>query len=76
MVKQIQKQDAIVSRNDPNTRSAVEARRGIARDTAGKIVFSKEQIKARIAHFKEKIETFADRTKNAKAEIKRLEAML
>lgn len=73
MVKQM---DAIVSRNDPNTRSAIEARRGIARDENGKIVFTKEQIKARIAHFEEKIETFASRTKNAKAEIKKLKAML
>lgn len=70
------RQDVTVSRNDPSTRAEIEARRGITRDENGKIVFTPEQIEARIAMFEEKIETFAIRTKNAKAEIKKLKAML
>lgn len=70
------KQNATVLRNDPATRAEIEAQRGITRDENGKIVFTPEQIEARIAHFEEKVETFATRTKNAKAEIKRLKALL
>lgn len=63
--------DAKVSRNGTE-RAETEAKRGIARDTDGKIVFTKEQKKARIAHFEAKIADMKVRTKNAQAEIKKL----
>lgn len=57
-------------------RAEIEAKRGIVRNEKGEIVLSKAQKKERIARLKEKIEDFATRTKNAKAEIKALEASL
>lgn len=65
-------QDAIVKRNGAD-RAEIEARRGIVRDENGKIVRSKEWRVARISYLQAKIDTFAVRTKNAKAEIKALE---
>lgn len=66
------RQDAEVRRNGSD-RAEIEARRGIVRDEAGKIVRSKEWKIDRVAHLKAKIDDFAQRTKNAKAEIKALE---
>lgn len=68
-------QDAIEKRNGAD-RAEIEARRGIVRDENGKIVRSEEWKVARIAHLQGKIETYAQRTKNAKAEIKALEKEL
>lgn len=68
------KKDVVVSRGDSSTRAGIEAKRGIVRDDDGKIIRSKEWKKARIAQLESKIEDFAQRTKNAKAEIKALQA--
>jgi len=57
----------------PN-RAEIEARRGIVRDENGKIVRSKAWKKERIIFLNKKIEDFANRTKNAKEEIKSLQA--
>lgn len=57
-------------------RAEIEAKRGIVRDEDGKIVRSNEWKVARIAHLQEKVETFSQRAKNAKAEIKELEKSL
>ena len=54
-------------------RADIELKRGIVRDEEGKIVHSNEWKVARITHLHTKIEDFAQRTKNAKAEIKVLE---
>lgn len=59
---------------DPEARAKIEAERGITRDADGKIVRSKAWKKERAEYLKGKIEDFAIRTKNAKAEIKSLEA--
>ena len=67
-----EKKDAVEKRNGAD-RAVIEAKRGISRDDNGKIVFTPAQKKARIAHFKAKIEDFKIRTKNAQAEIKKLE---
>ena len=64
-----------VSRNGAD-RAEIEAKRGISRDENGKIVFTKEQKLARIAHFEAKILDFKTRTKNAQSEIKKLKASL
>lgn len=64
-----QVQNAEVRRNGAD-RAVIEAKRGIVRDENGKILRSKEWKEARIAHLKAKIEDFAQRVKNAKAEIK------
>jgi hypothetical protein len=69
------KQDVVATPVDPN-RAEVEARRGITRDAQGQIVRTNKWKKERIATLKNKIEDFATRTKNAKAEIKALEAEL
>ena len=68
------KKDVVVSRGDASARAEIEARRGIVRDSEGRIIRDAKWKKARIAHLEEKIETFAQRTKNAKAEIKTLQA--
>lgn len=60
----------------PEERAQIEAGRGIVRDEKGKIVRSEEWKVARIAYLQEKIETFAQRVKNAKAEVKALEKEL
>jgi len=60
--------DVIVERQGEN----IEAQLGIARDEKGNIAWTPEQKAARIAHLNAKIADFANRTKNAKAEIKRL----
>jgi len=65
-------QNAEARRNGAD-RAEIEARRGIVRDEAGKIIRSKEWKKSRIVFLESKIADFAQRTKNAKAEIKRLE---
>lgn len=69
------KQDVVATPVDPN-RAEIEARRGITRDASGKIVRTTKWKKERVAFLKNKIEDFAVRTKNAKAEIKALEAEL
>ena len=61
---------------DKEARKAIEAERGIARNEAGEIIFTKAQAKARIAMLETKIGDFANRTKNAKARIKELQAFL
>lgn len=66
------KKDVTVSRNGDD-RAEIEALRGITRDENGQIVLSKQQKKDRIARMEGKITDFANRTKNAKAEIKRLQ---
>ncbi len=70
----VNKQDVVVSRGDAGARAEIEAKRGIVRDGEGRIIRDAKWKKARVLHLKEKIETFAQRTKNAKAEIKALEA--
>lgn len=65
--------DVIATPVNPN-RAEIEARRGIVRNEAGEIVRSKAWKKERVAFLKEKIEDYARRTKNAKAEIKLLES--
>lgn len=60
---------------NPN-RAEIEARRGIVRDSLGQIVRTKAWKKERVVFLKSKIEDFASRTKNAKAEIKKLESEL
>ena len=67
------KQDAIVTRNGAE-RAEIEARRGIVRDEDGKIVRSKEWKVARAKSLQEKLDDFARRTKNVKAELKSLGA--
>lgn len=57
-------------------RAQIEARRGISRDALGQIVRTNDWKKKRIVFLNSKIEDFASRTKNAKAEIKALEASL
>lgn len=57
-----------------SNRAEIEARRGIVRNEAGEIVRSKAWKKARIVYLNAKIEDFASRSKNAKAEIKKLES--
>lgn len=68
-------QNAEVRRNGAD-RAEIEAKRGIERDENGKILRSDEWKRDRIAHLKAKIDDFANRTKNAKAEIKKLEKEL
>lgn len=65
-----EKKNATVALSDPSKRAEIEARRGIKRDGEGKIIFSKEQRKARIVRLDEKIADFKQRTKNAEAEKK------
>lgn len=65
------KKDAIVKRNGAD-RAEIEARRGIVRDEDGKIVRSKEWKVARAKSLQAKLEDFAIRTKNVKAELKAL----
>lgn len=59
---------------DPVERAKIEALRGITRDENGQIVLSAKQKKERIAYLENKIEDFANRTKNAKEQIKALKA--
>lgn len=63
------KTDVVVSRSGSN-RAEIEAKRGIIRDTDGKIVRTPAWRKERIAHLEAKIEDFKTRTKNAQNEIK------
>lgn len=65
--------DVVATPIDPN-RAKIEAERGITRNEKGEIVRSKAQKKERIELLNRKIEDFASRTKNAKAEIKSLQA--
>ena len=65
--------DATVLMNNPSERAEIEARRGIVRKD-GKIVRDSKWKKARVTHLEKKIDDFAQRTKNAKAEIKKLQA--
>ena len=67
------KQDTIVKMNGAD-RAEIEARRGIVRDEDGKIVRSKEWKVARAKSLQEKLDDFARRTKNIKAELKALGA--
>jgi len=53
-----------------------EAQRGRVRDEEGKIVFSKEQLLKRQAHFQAKLEDNANRTKNIKKILKDIEGQL
>lgn len=69
-----EKKDAVIAMSDPKARAEREARRGITRNEKGEIVFSKAQKKERIARLEAKLEDCAIRTKNIKAEIKRLSA--
>ncbi len=70
-----QKVDVVATPVNPK-RAEIEARRGIVRDESGAIVRSKAWKKERIVFLEKKIEDFASRTKNAKAEIKQLESEL
>ena len=70
-----ERKDVVATPVNPH-RAEIEARRGIVRNDKGEIVRSKAWKKERIVHLKNKIEDFAQRTKNAKAEIKSLEASL
>lgn len=69
------KKDVVALPTNPQ-RAEIEARRGIVRDSEGRIIRSKAWKKERIVHLTAKLEDFATRTKNAKAEIKALEADL
>jgi len=51
-------------------RAEIEAKRGIIRDEAGRIIRSKEWLKARIKQLEAKKEEYKNRTKNIDAEIK------
>lgn len=68
--------DATVSRTPADLRASIEAKRGIVRDGEGRIVRSKAWLKERIATLESKVVDLAQRTKNAKAEIKQREAEL
>ena len=57
-------------------RAEIEARRGIVRDEAGRIIRTKEWRKERIKFLKAKIVDFAQRTENAKVEIEEHEKAL
>lgn len=70
-----EKMDVVATPVNPE-RAKIEAKRGIVRNEAGEIVRSKAWKKERIEKLKSKIEDFASRTKNAKSEIKQLEAEL
>lgn len=70
-----EKKDVVATPVNPE-RAQIEARRGIQRDALGQIVRTNDWKKQRIAFLNGKIEDFASRTKNAKAEIKALEASL
>lgn len=65
----------VVTQVNPE-RAQIEARRGVQRDALGQIVRTNDWKKNRIAFLNGKIEDFASRTKNAKAEIKQLESEL
>lgn len=65
------KKDAIVKMNGSD-RAEIEARRGIVRDEDGKIVRSKEWKVARASYLQEKLDDYARRVKNTKAELKAL----
>ena len=67
------KKEIVATPEQPN-RAEIEALRGIVRNEKGEIVRSKAWKKERIIYLNTKIEDFASRTKNAKAEIKLLEA--
>lgn len=67
-----EKIDVVATPVNPD-RAQIEARRGIQRDALGQIVRTNDWKKARIVFLKQKIEDFASRTKNAKAELKELE---
>jgi hypothetical protein len=73
MGKNETRKDTVATPVDPN-RAEIEARRGIVRDDEGRIVRTKAWKKDRIEHLKDKIEDYAVRTKNAKTELKALEA--
>ena len=66
------KVDVVATGADPD-RAKKEALRGIKRNERGEIIRSEKWTKERIVFLKRKIEDFASRTKNAKAEIKALE---
>ena len=53
-----------------------EAQRGRVRDENGKIVFSKEQLEERIAHFQAKKEDYKKRQAKIEVEIKKAEELL
>lgn len=68
-MEKVTRQDAEHRMNGAD-RAEIEAKRGIVRDSEGKILRSKEWRENRIAYLKGKIEDFSARVKNAKAEIK------
>ena len=57
-------------------RSKKEEQRGIARNEKGQIIWTKAQLDARKAHYTGKLSDYATRTKNAKAEIKRIDKLI
>lgn len=66
------KKDVLATPEQPD-RAKIEALRGIVRNEKGEIVRSKAWKKERIISLNKKIEDYASRTKNAKAEIKSLQ---
>lgn len=68
-----EKKDVVATAINPE-RAEIEARRGIVRNDSGEIIRSKNWKKERILILNRKIEDFALRTKNAKAELKELMA--
>ena len=62
-------QNVVVSRRTPETEKQAAERRGIVRDKDGKIVWTLEQRKERIARLKEKRADMEQRIKNIDAQV-------
>lgn len=67
-----EKKNATVALSDPALRAKIEAKRGIVRDTEGRIVRSKEWKKERAKFLTAKVADMKQRIKNAEAELKTL----